>query len=118
MAPELKLSMPQTPIPDSVREFAVRAKKKLVASAALSLSERVNALGELAESIGDALPEFVAAGLGQGEVLLLTEFVAERATQIEDEEALAHRWARAIGLLDQLIGTRAPSTPSRKFWKR
>lgn len=111
-------SMPQAPIPDPVREFAERAKEKLLESASLGLSERASALGELAESIGGALPEFVAAGLGQWEVLMLTEFAATRATPIADEDDLARRWARAIGLLDHLTGTKTPSTPSRPFWKR
>jgi Ca-activated chloride channel family protein len=115
---ELSRSMPQAPIPDPVREFAERAKKKLLESASLGLSERINALDELAESIGAALPEFVAAGLGQWEVLMLTEFAATRATPIADEDDLVRRWARAIGLLEHLTGTKTPSTPRRPFWKR
>ncbi|HJP73049.1 MAG TPA: VIT domain-containing protein [Pseudonocardiaceae bacterium] len=115
---ELKGSTPVVPIPAVAREFAERAKKKLLESASLGLSERINALGDLAESIGDALPEFVAAGLGELEVLLLTEFAAGPAEPIEDEDALARRWEQAVGLLDRLIGTKPPSTPSRHFWKR
>ena len=113
-APEPTRSLPQTPIPDSVREFAVRAEKKLVESESLGLSERINALGELAESIGDALPEFVTAGLGQLEILLLTEFAATRAKPIADEDALVKRWQAALGLLRQLIG----EARRKPFWKR
>jgi Ca-activated chloride channel family protein len=115
---ELKLSMPPAPVPDVVREFAERAKKKLLESASLGLSERINALVELAESIGNALPEFVTAGLGKREILLLTTFTAERANAIPDEAELDRRWQGVLDLLEQLIGETAPEEKRRPFWKR
>ncbi|HEY4457144.1 MAG TPA: VIT domain-containing protein [Pseudonocardiaceae bacterium] len=115
---ELKLGTPQVPIPQSVREFAERAKKKLLESASLGLSERINALGELAESIGDALPEFVAAGLGSWEILRLTKFAATHAHPITDEDALARRWKQALELLEHLIGDESLSKQRSPFWKR
>ena len=102
------------PIPDSVREFAAREKKKLLESASLGLAERAKALVELAESIGEALPEFVTAGLGQREIVLLNTFAAGWAKRI----GLERRWQDALDLLEKLIGQSAQPEQRRSFWKR
>ncbi len=106
------------PIPDSVREFAARAKGKLLESASLGLAERAKALVELAESIGEALPEFVTAGLGQREIVLLTNFAAGRAKRIGLPAELERRWQDALDLLEKLIGRSAQPEKRRSFWKR
>jgi Ca-activated chloride channel family protein len=118
VARELKRSMPVVPVPDVAREFAERAKKKLLESASLGLSERINALAELAESIGDKLPEFVVAGLGEREILMLTTFAAQRGTPIADESELARRWQGALDLLEHLVGTGTAQQQRQPFWKR
>ena len=118
VARELKGSFAHQPIPDSVREFAERAKKKLLESASLGLSERINALGELAESIGNALPEFVTAGLGIREIVPLTTFAAERATAIADQAELERRWQEALDLLELLLGGTNDQDKGKPFWKR
>ncbi|HEY4024388.1 MAG TPA: DUF3073 family protein [Pseudonocardiaceae bacterium] len=118
VARELKLSFVHGPIPDLVREFAERAKKKLLESASLGLSERINALGELAESIGNALPEFVTAGLGTREIVLLTTFTAARAQVIADQAELERRWQEALDLLERLLGETADQDTGKPFWKR
>ena len=117
VARELKYSTQHSPIPDSVREFAERAKETLLAAAGLGFAERVNALSELAESMGNALPEFVAAGLGERERLRLI-FFAEQATPIADEAELARRWQGALELLELLIGQSAAQKKRESFWKR
>lgn len=114
----LKRSMPPVPVPEPVREFADRAKKKLLESAALEFAKRINALRELAESMGDALPKFVSAGLGEREILLISNFVSAGAREIADAEELDRRWQGALDLLDRLIGTTTPGTQPRSFWKR
>lgn len=118
VARELKFSRQAGPIPEVVREFAERAKEKLLASASLGLAEWIDALDELAESIGDTLPELVAAGLGQREILMLTTFAADRGKPIADEAALALRWQAALDLLDQLTGNGKTPRPRQPFWKR
>ncbi|HEX4225538.1 MAG TPA: VIT domain-containing protein [Pseudonocardiaceae bacterium] len=118
VARELKVSGPPMPIPDSVREFAERAKKKLLESASLGLAERINALGELAESIGDALTEFAKAGLGPREIVLLTTFAADRARPIDDEAGLNLRWQEALNLLELLLDSEKEAERGKPFWKR
>ncbi len=105
-------------VPDAVREFAERAMKKLLKTASRSLAERINALVELAESIGDALPEFVTAGLGKRETALLTTFVTGQAKHIGNQAELEARWQEALDLLKTLIGQPAQQEKRRPFWKR
>jgi Ca-activated chloride channel family protein len=115
---ELKYVSPAVSIPDSVQEFAERALAKLLESEPLGFSERVKALVELAESIGDALAEFVVAGLDQRETTVLANFAAGRAKQIGNPAELQKRWSEAVHLLERLIGNPVEPQKRRSFWKR
>ncbi|HEX3779380.1 MAG TPA: VIT domain-containing protein [Pseudonocardiaceae bacterium] len=113
------------PMPDSVRQFALRALRHLAELARAPLAERVAALVELAGATGTALDGFLADGLPDLEALLLRTFAAELALPIAGEAELQRRWLYVLDVLQPLAGedetdpadeTEAPEV--RPFWKR
>jgi Ca-activated chloride channel homolog len=119
--------LPAVPlVPDSVRRFASRAVRQLTDLAGVSMTDRVDALVELADAIGKAIDGFVVDGLAEPESTLLRTFAAELALPIGGQTELERRWLYALDVLQPLAGDQGPTDnedpasaePARAFWKR